>query len=253
MKKTVTLLALAGLALSSNAESNSQDEELFAAILAKAGVWALSHPQQITKGVEIGLKAAPTVIGGAKKAIDWIQHHDDGDDEFFLQDDEFYAQEDEELFAAVLAKAGVWALSHPQQITKGVEIGLKAAPTVIGGAQKAIDWLQHHDDDDDEFYAQEDEELFAAILAKAGVWALSHPQQITKGVEIGLKAAPTVIGGAQKAIDWIQHHDDDDELFVEKKVEVKPKKNGQKLRGGYHVEKSNLNQLSDLIKEGHRL
>jgi len=44
MKKIVTLLALAGLALSSNIESN-QDEELFAALLARAGIWALSHPQ----------------------------------------------------------------------------------------------------------------------------------------------------------------------------------------------------------------
>ena len=273
MKKTATLLAITGLALSSNVDGNFQDDELFAQIAARAGVWALTHPQQITKGVEVGLRSAPAVIGGAKKAYDWVRRHDD--DEFFAQDDELFAEDDDEFFAPVVARAGVWALTHPQQITKGVEVGIKAAPAVIGGAKKAIDWIKHHDDDelfaegddeffvegdqDDEFYAEEDDELFAQIAARAGVWALTHPQQITKGVEVGLRSAPAVIGGAKKAYDWVRRHDDeffaqeDDELFVEKKSEMKPKKNGQKLRGGHHVEKQNLEQLGDLIKEGHKL
>jgi rRNA processing protein Gar1 len=337
MKKTATLLALTGLALSSNVEGNFQDDELFAQIAARAGVWALTHPQQITKGVEVGLRSAPAVIGGVKKGYDWIRHRDDADDEFFAQDqdDELFAEEDNELFAQIAARAGVWALTHPQQITKGVEVGLRSAPAVIGGVKKGYDWIRHHDDDelfaegddeffvegdqdnelfaqiaaragvwalthpqqitkgvevglrsapaviggvkkgydwirhrddaddeffaqdqDDEFYAEEDNELFAQIAARAGVWALTHPQQITKGVEVGLRSAPAVIGGVKKGYDWIRHHDDnDDELFVEKKSEVKPKKNGQKLRRNHHVEaeKSDLAQLGDLIKESHKL
>ena len=73
-----------------------------------------------------------------------------------------------------------------------------------------------------------------------------------------------MIGGAKKAIDWIKHHDDGDdelfaqegdELFVEKKAEVKPKKNGQKLRRNHpvEVEKPSLDHLGDLIKESHHL
>jgi len=243
MKRTATLLAIAGLALSMSPEAiqqNFQDDEEFAAILARAGLWAATHPQQIAKGVEIGIKAAPTVIGGVKKGIDWLKHHDDeNDDEFFvapaptmnaetIQEQDF---QDDEEFAALLVRAGLWAATHPQQIAKGVEIGVKAAPAVIGGVKKGIDWLKHHDDEnDDEFFAHaptvsaetieeqdfQDDEEFAAILARAGLWAATHPQQVAKGVEIGIKAAPVVIGGVKKGINWLKHHDDenDDEFMA---------------------------------------
>jgi len=220
-------------------QQNFQDDEEFAAILARAGLWAATHPQQIAKGVEIGIKAAPTVIGGVKKGIDWLKHHDDeNDDEFFLPAPTMNAEtiqeqdfQDDEEFAALLVRAGLWAATHPQQIAKGVEIGVKAAPAVIGGVKKGIDWIKHHDDEnDDEFFAHaptvsaetieeqdfQDDEEFAAILARAGLWAATHPQQVAKGVEIGIKAAPVVIGGVKKGINWLKHHDDenDDEFMA---------------------------------------
>jgi hypothetical protein len=214
MKRTATLLAIAGLALSINPE-NYQDNEEFAPIIARAGIWAATHPQQIAKGIEVGIKAAPAVIGGAKKGIDWVNnhiiHHDDNDNEFMALSEEY---QDDEEFIALLAKAGLWAATHPQQIAKGVEVGIKAAPAVIGGAKKGIDWVNnhiiHHDD--------EDNELFAPIVARAGIWAATHPQTIARGIESGIRAAPAVIGGAKTGINWVKNHvhrdDENDNEFM---------------------------------------
>jgi len=213
MKKTATLLAIAGLALSAEVNPETfQDNEEFWPILARAGLWAATHPQQIAKGVEVGVKAIPAVVGGTKKVVDWIQHHDD---EYVVVGEN--AQDNEE-FAPILARAGLWAATHPQQIAKGVEVGVKAIPAVVGGTKKVIDWIQHHDDE-----SLEDDELFAPIVARAGMWAATHPQQIAKGIEVGARAAPAVIGGVKKGADWVKNHiphrhDDesleDDELFA---------------------------------------
>jgi hypothetical protein len=219
------------------------DDELFAPIVARAGIWAATHPQQIAKGIEVGIKAAPAVIGGIKKGSSWVNNH-------IFHDDE--DMEDDELFAPIVARAGIWAATHPQQIAKGVEVGIKAAPAVIGGAKKGIDWVNHHILHDDEVVG--DDELFAPIVARAGIWAATHPQQIAKGIEVGVKAAPTVIAGAKKGYDWVKNHvhdDEDNELFAQE--HVKPKNNGQKLRRDHHqVEKPDLEQLGDLIKEGKK-
>jgi hypothetical protein len=207
-----------------------EDEELFAPVLARAGIWAATHPQTIARGIESGIRAAPAVVAGAKSGANWVKNHIP-----HRHDDETF--EDEELFAPIVARAGIWAATHPQQIAKGIEVGARAAPAVIGGVKKGYDWVKNHVHDDE---VVGDDELFAPIVARAGIWAATHPQQIAKGVEVGIKAVPAVIGGTKKVIDWVQHHDDD-EMFV--KENVKPKR----FRG--EVVKSDLEQLGDLLME----
>jgi len=97
MKKTATLLAVAGIAMGTSME-DIQDNNLILDRIKNgyydATNWALRNPVLVNKGIEYGVKYGPTVYHGTKSLL--------GFDE--VADNEMYASDDVETddFLALL-------------------------------------------------------------------------------------------------------------------------------------------------------